>query len=159
MTTVTISITREQRNAVWEEIESLMYAGDDLPLDFASAAGEGAHACRDWIKALAWRLPIAVRLLDQLGWQQRGTCDNYALEIDEHVARFMAGLEQRALEYLADNSRDPEPERAAAAKHGHALTDEEWAEREARRYSQVDSGLDCLDAARCAQAAYREAVA
>jgi hypothetical protein len=118
-----VTLTREHRDAIYEEIESVVHLGDDLPIYLAD--GEFDPSDRDWLKAFSWKTGVCVRLLDQLGWQRQGDRDSYELEVDQNCARFMEDLDSRARGALKDDSRDAAEDRAAYARLGVGFTDEQ----------------------------------
>lgn len=120
--TASVTLSREQRDAIYEEIENILSFGKDLPMTLRDAAETKDHH-RQWLRDFAWQLDACVQLLDQLGWELESGQDSYVLELDETVARFMDYLERVSL----------------------------------NRIEKED--LDALEAARLAQAAYREVVA
>ena len=133
---VEVILSREQRDAVYEEVQSVVCLGDDLPLYFRNAYEDASD--RDWIRAFAWRLSVAAAILDQLGWQQRGDPrgDNaqYALRVDDDVALFMERMEHNSRGCLEDDA-------------------------DAGDVPLVDLDLDGISAARLALDASRKAVA
>ncbi len=135
-----VILTRAQRDAIFEEIEFAFESARDLP--FMLEYGADSICDRRDARELIWRLQVAGRLLDQLGWQERGNRDGYVLEVDADVDRFAARIESYALIALEDNRRglcDSNDEVRATA----------------RRLIDVD--LDALEAALVVRAAFKVA--
>jgi hypothetical protein len=128
--TVTITLTREQRDALYQEADGIVGTARELPtLDDAAFDLDEREVLRD----RARRLWIGVRLLDQLGWHEHSDQDVHELDVDEEIAHFLANTEARALADLAARRRDAD--------------------------DLVDLDLDILNAAGAAHTAYRKAVA
>jgi hypothetical protein len=157
----TVTLTREHRDAIYEEINGVIHQGSDLHMYFADA--EFDMEDRDWIRAFSRKLPVCLRLLDQLGWQQRGDRNSYTLDVDDDAARFMQDLDRHARDALEDDRVCMLEDRAAGRREeyrwrwGVTFTDQEWAEKLCEGQRVVDRDLDVIDAARIALAAYREA--
>jgi hypothetical protein len=135
-----IQLTREQRDAIYEEVENVMNAGGDLGVLFRRGPDQDD---REWVLRFHRRLQAAIRLLDQVGWNRTGVRDSYALEIDADLVQFMCEMEGHALDALEDDRRDLDPADAEDLAVSCHL---------------VDLDLAALSVARRAQAAYSEAV-
>jgi hypothetical protein len=133
-----IILTRAHRDAIFEEIGFAFDAARDLPLMLE----HGAYNIYDRREArdVIWRLEVAARLLDQLGWERDGNREGYVLEVDEDVDRFVARIESYALAALADNRRG-------------LLEGNEEIRARVRRL--IDTDLDALEAARVVRTAFR----
>jgi hypothetical protein len=95
-----VVLTRAQRDAILEEIEFAFESAGDLP--FLLEHGTESPRDRDDARELISRLHVAVRILDQLGWERSGDRDGYVLELDEDVDWFAKRIESFAragLEY------------------------------------------------------------
>ncbi len=134
----TIMLTRAHRDAIFEEIEFAFESARDLPVMLEHGAHNifDRHEARD----LIWRLQVATRLLEQLGWQRDGERDGYVLEVDEDVDRFAERIESYALVALNDNRR--------GLRDGNSEV-----RASARRL--IDTDLDTLAAARVVRTAFR----
>ena len=135
-----VILTRAQRDAIFEEIEFAFESARDLP--FMLEHGLESLCDRRDARDLIWRLQVAARLLDQLGWQERGNRDGYVLELDADVDRFAARIESYARIALEDNRRG-------------LLDSNDEVRATARRLIDVD--LDALDAALVVRSAFRVA--
>ena len=98
-----VVLTRAHRDAIFDEIAFAFELACDLPiiLDHAPESvvdREDAHH-------LVTQLRVAVRLLDQIGWQRSGDRDRYVVEVDESVNWFAARIESSALAALDYNRR------------------------------------------------------
>lgn len=142
--TAFVTLTLAHRDAVYEEIAFVFDSARQLSLYLT--ASEHDVSDRQWTRDLAERFATAVRLLDQLGWHERGDRLGYVLEVDADIARFMERLEGHATDALEDGRWE--------------LASDDWSgvDRPAT-IRQIDIDLDALNAARLVQAAYREAVA
>jgi hypothetical protein len=152
---VRVTLTREHRDAIYEEIESVVGLSSDLHIYHRDA--EFDLDDRRAFADIVWRLDVSVRLLEQLGWQVRGDRDSYELQVDADVARFMEKLDKHmrgALEEDREAVLSP-----ADARLRYGVTEEEWAEEIESRRRLIDLDLDGIDAARIVREAYREAVA
>jgi hypothetical protein len=133
----TVVLTLAQRNAIFQEIDFAFESARDLPflLEY------GAESIGDRLDArdLIWALQIALRVLDQLGWQERGNRTGYVLEVDADTDRFAARMERYALVALEANRRG-------------LLEDDEEQQDSARQ--MIDGDLDTLEAARVIREAY-----
>jgi hypothetical protein len=96
-----VVLSAAHRDAIFEEIEFAFDSAGDLP--FMLEHGAESTRDRDDARELVSRLHVAVRLLDQLGWERRGDRDSYLLEVDEAVARFAERIERFALAGLEYN--------------------------------------------------------
>jgi hypothetical protein len=135
-----VILTRAQRDAIFEEIEFAFESAGDLP--FMLEHGRHSLCDRRDAREIIWRLRVAGRLLDQLGWQERGNRDGYVLELDADIDRFAARIESYALTALEDNRRG-------------LLDSNDEVRATARRLIDVD--LDALEAALVVRAAFRVA--
>jgi hypothetical protein len=133
----TVTLTREHRDAIRDDIELIFSGAGDLRF-YLRRAKDPAEA--DNARELLWRLEVCTRLLDQLGWQRHADQDTYRLDVDADVARFMEWFGERAREDLL----------AERADWPH-LTDEDQRES-ARRI--IDADLDAVDAARLVREAF-----
>jgi hypothetical protein len=150
----TVTLTREHRDAIHDQIQSVVGSAGDIHFYFERADADAND--REWLRTIAWRLTVCVRLLDQLGWQEHGNGDSYQLTVDADIARFMADLEHTSRGALDDNRRDLLAPRQAYACY--EMTDEEWEQHRVDMRRLVDIDLDSIDAARRVQSAFREAV-
>jgi hypothetical protein len=134
-----VVLTLAQRDAMFEEVAFTFEAARDLPFLLehgAESVGERSDA-RD----LIWQLQVALRVLDQLGWQQSGNRPGYVLEIDADIDRFAARIERYALVALEAN------------RQGLLEGDEE---QRATARELIDNDLDALEAVRLVRSAYRD---
>jgi hypothetical protein len=133
----TAVLTLAQRDAIFQEIDFAFESARDLPF----LLQYGAESLGDRIDArdLIWHLQVALRLLDQLGWGERGNRAGYVLEVDADTDRFAARMERYALIALEANRRglldDDEDQRASAQE-------------------MIDGDLDTLEAARVVRVAF-----
>lgn len=132
-----MQLTRAQRDAVFEEIAFAFECAASLPLMLE----HGSHSLADRVDAreLIWQLRVALRLLEQLGWQDKGNRDGYVLEVDEEVDQFAAGIERYALVALRDNSE-------GLVAHSDEVS--------AKVRRLIDADLDALGAARAVRDAF-----
>lgn len=137
---ICVTLTRVHRDAIFDEIDYVFESGRDLPfmLEHGAYSTCDRHEARD----LIWRLQVAARLLDQLGWQRNGDRESYVLEVDAGIDRFAARIESYALVALEDNRRG-------------LLEGDDEIRATARRLIDID--LDALKAARVIRAAFRVA--
>jgi len=138
MEATSVVLTRAHRNAIFEEIDFAFQCARDLP--FMLEHGADSICDRRDARDLIWRLQVAARLLDQLGWQQSGDRDGYVLEVDADVDRFAARIESYALAALEDSRRG-------------LLAGSEQERATARRL--IDGDLDALEAARVVRTAFK----
>jgi hypothetical protein len=97
---MSVVLTPAHRAAILEEIEFAFESAGDLT--FMLERAPGSQRDQDDARDLISRLHIAVRLLDQLGWERSGDRDGYLLEVDEGVDWFAERIESFAragLEY------------------------------------------------------------
>jgi hypothetical protein len=153
----TVTLTREHRDAIYQEIVSVVHLGSDLHLYLADAECDARD--RAELLDVVGRLSVCVRLLEQLGWKKRGDRDSYELEVDEDVARFMEHVDRHARGALEDDKEAALQPSDAYAAYGFTFTAAEWTEEFATRRALINTDLDGIDAARIALAAHREAVA
>jgi len=137
MEPTSVVLTGAYRDAIFEEIEFVFESARNLP--FMLAHGAASVSDRDEARDLIWRLQVAARLLDQLGWQQSGNRDRYVLELDEDLDRFAARIESYALLALEDNRRG-------------LLDGNDEVRATARRL--IDTDLDAFAAARVVRGAF-----
>jgi hypothetical protein len=134
-----VVLSLAQRDAIFADIDFTFESARDLPLMLEH--GVERVGDRIDVRELIWRLQVAVRLLDQLGWQRSGNRAGYVLEVDADISRFAAGLERHALGALEDD------------RHGLFAEDKEL---RAMARELLDSDLDALQAARLVQATYQD---
>lgn len=134
-----ITLTRAQRDVIFEEIEFVFESARDL--SFMLEHGAESICDRIYARDLISRLGIASRILDQLSWRPGGDRDSYLLEVDAEVDSFVERIERYALAAL----EDMRPGLTDADDHIRAS---------ARRL--IDFDLDALDAARTVRAAFRQ---
>jgi hypothetical protein len=133
-----VVLTAANRDAIFEEVEFAIECAGDLPFMLEHGA---ERACdRDDARELVARLHVAVRLLDQLGWQRTGDRDDYVVEVDEETDWFAARVESYALAGLEYNRK------------GLATGDDE---KRATARRLVDSDLEKLEAARRVRTAFK----
>jgi len=159
ITTATVTLTREQRDAIYEEIATVVDGAGELRKCIAD--GEFDERDRDWFKQIGRRISLCARLLAQLGWQRRADRDTYRLGVDADVASFMERFERSAREQLEEDRPGLRREREGYAECGLTFSDEEWAKEKqtASIKGMMDMDLDGIDAARICIEAYRKAVA
>lgn len=148
---VRVTLTREHRDAIYEEIASLVGLSSDLHIYLRDAEFDADD--RRTFADITWRLGVSVRLLDQLGWQVRGDRDAYDLDVDCDVARFMEQLDKHMRGCLEDDREPMLEKRAFMARYARYGVD--WAEEVDARRRSIDLDLDGIDAARIALEAYR----
>jgi hypothetical protein len=134
----TAVLTRAQRDVVFEQIEFAFESAHDLP--FMLEHGSESGWDRSYATDLIWQLGVAARILEQLGWERRGTRERYLLDVDADVDRFVAQIQHYALAALEDSRR------------GLLETDDET-RAIARRLIDVD--LDALETARVVRTVFR----
>jgi hypothetical protein len=134
----TAVLTRTQRDVVFEQIEFAFESAHDLSFMLEHSAE--SRWDRTYALELIWQLGVAARMLEQLGWERRGTRERYLLEVDADVDRFVAQIQRYALAALEDSRR------------GLLETDDET-QAIARRLIDVD--LDALEAARTVRSVFR----
>ncbi|HTX32837.1 MAG TPA: hypothetical protein VMD09_15745 [Solirubrobacteraceae bacterium] len=101
-----VVLTRAHRDALFQEIEFAFEAAGGLPFMLEHAPGGPADS--EGARDLIAQLQVAVRLLDQIGWQRTGDRDEYLIEVDEAVNAFALRIEsfaRAALEYNGERSR------------------------------------------------------
>jgi hypothetical protein len=136
----TAQLTRTQRDAIFEQIAVVFEFAGDLP--WMLAHGSQNMCDRIYARDLIDQLVVAVRILDQLGWQPRGNRDGYVLEIDAGVDRFVAAIERDAVAALEDSRQgllDGSDDIRASARQ------------------RIDRDLDALAAARLVRTVFRAA--
>lgn len=152
---VTVALMREHRDAIYDEVESIVDSAGDFHMYLRDAAHDEND--REWMTTMTWRLTVATRLLDELGWQEHGDRSAYQLTVDRDVARFMEGLERASRGALDDERK------ALAARPNdrwaYVPTKDEWERDRAATRDLMDVYLDGIDAARIAQAAFGKAMA
>ncbi len=122
---------------VFEQIEFAFESAHDLPSMLAH--GAESRWDRSYATELIWQLGVAARMLDQLGWERRGTRKRYVLDVDVDVDRFVAQIQRYALAALEDGRR------------GLLETDDET---RAIARQLIDVDLDALEAARVVRTAF-----
>ena len=137
---MSVVLTLAQRNAIFEEIVFTFDCAGDLP--FMLEHGPESERDRAEARDLASRVHVAVRLLDQLGWQQKGDRESYVLEVDEAVDWFAGRIERFALAGLEYN------------RSGLLAEDERT---RARTQRLIDADLEKLRAARVVRAGFKVA--
>jgi hypothetical protein len=85
MTTVTLN--REQRDGLYE------FVVGHLRADSLSHLVQAKNV--EAVKALAASLPICIRLLDQIGWEENGRATSYEVPLDAEVNRLLPELAAR----------------------------------------------------------------
>lgn len=135
-----VVLTPAHRDAIFEEIEFAFECAGDLPF-MLEHAGEN-KLDRDDARDLISRLHVAVRLLDQLGWQRTGSRDGYVLEVDDTVDWFAGRIESFARAGLEYNGR------------GFSAGDDRVS---ASTRELIDADLEKLSAARTVRTAFRVA--
>jgi hypothetical protein len=88
---VAITINREQRNAIYEEILTELTGSGDIWAELQAGGYEAARRTRD-------RLSDDMRLLDDLGWEPEPDRETFELTMDPPDLA-------RALRVLSDNAR------------------------------------------------------
>jgi hypothetical protein len=123
---------------IFEQIEFAFESARDLPLMLE----HGADSVWDrvYTRDVIWQLGVAVRMLDQLGWQRAGNREGYVLDVDADVDRFVAEIERDALAALEDSRQG-------------LLDGNDEVRASARRL--IDDDLDALDAARTVRTVFR----
>jgi hypothetical protein len=91
-----VTLTRAQRDGVRQHVEHIIgCAATDLsPLS--------GHFDQESAQTALRHLTCGTRILEQLGWQERGDRDEYALQLDADVVAFMTELGQGGAEALED---------------------------------------------------------
>lgn len=135
---VSVVLTSTQRDAILEEIEFVFELAGDLP--FMLEHGNESARDRDDARELVSRLHVAVSLLDQLGWEQRGERDRYVVEVNDAVESFAEQMKRFALAGLEHNR----PGLVAGDERVRATT---------RRL--IDADLEKLRAARVIRTAFK----
>jgi hypothetical protein len=133
-----VILTRDQRDAIFEEIEFAFERACGLP--FMLEHGAGSSVDRDEARDLSAQVEVAVALLDQIGWEPTGDRDHYLIEVDEAVNRFAARIESFALAALDYNRK-----RLLMSGDGASAT--------TRRL--IDTDLEKLQAARTLRSAFK----
>lgn len=123
---------------VFDQIEFAFESAHDLPLMLAH--GAESRWDRAYSRDLIWQLGVAARMLDQLGWERRGSRARYVLDVDADVDRFVAQIQCYALAALEDSRRG-------------LLEDDHEVRAIARQLIDVD--LDALEAARVVRTVFK----
>jgi hypothetical protein len=145
-THISITLTPAQRDAVREEVESICNLGTDLVLYLEGAPSDPTSA--KWIADWTRQAAAGARLLEQLGWEERGERRSYELDVDQGVADFMQLVCERTLGTLQDDCRD------LGTPFG--WTGPEADESMVRHRHQINLDLDLLEVTRIARSAFTE---
>jgi hypothetical protein len=135
---VSVILTPAERDVLFDAINFAFDSACDLPFMLQHAADSKCD--RDDARDLVRRLQVAVRLLDQLGWDQTGDRDGYVVEVGADVDEFAAQIERDALLGLKDGRRG-------------LLEDGDEVRAAARR--MIDNDLGALQAARVVRTAFQ----
>lgn len=96
----TAILSREQRDGLHEFVSSHLQADELGHLVKAKTKNPDA------VKALVASLPVCIRLLDQLGWQEVGEAASYEVLLDSEVHRLLPELASRIEGTIQDDERE-----------------------------------------------------
>jgi hypothetical protein len=98
---MTVTITRAQRDALYQEMLTDLTAVGDIYL--ALNNGDGTQARRLW-----QRFDPELRLLDQLGWNPVESFDRFEIVLpDEVLVRALGDLQERAEHAVGEHLDEP----------------------------------------------------
>jgi hypothetical protein len=98
---MTVTITRAQRDALYEEMLTDLTAVGDIHLELDKGNGEDA-------RQLWRRFEAELRLLDQLGWNPVEPREQFAIDLPpELLVRALGHLEERAEQTVGEHLAQP----------------------------------------------------
>jgi hypothetical protein len=99
---MTVTITRAQRDALYEEMLTDPTAVGDIHLELDN--GDGEEARRLWR-----RFEAELRLLDELGWAAVEPCEQFAIDLPPALlVRALAHLQERSEHAVGEHLNAPD---------------------------------------------------